>query len=203
MNLTLSAKNIINKLIGVIHHTRNIQNEINGMKLIGGRNLILDSHHSLRVEGAKQGESNLLHFQKINQDVDLSEVRHLTLSSYIQFNDLARNGHQWWRVGVEARLFYTDGTSGWASAWVYAPATGARGAHGKRHYFTFDVPAGKTLRSISYASIGIQYVSSTSAIVVADPKIEIGRVATDWSPAPEDFYNRINAMEEKLNKLID
>lgn len=203
MNLTLSVLNIINKLIGVLHHTRNMQNEINQLRSIGGRNLILDSKKELRVEGLKQSENNLLHFNQINQDVDLSDVRHLTLSSYIQFSDLSRSGHQWWRVGVEARLFYTDNTSGWASAWIYAPATGSRGAHGKRHYFTFDVPSGKTLRSISYASIGIQYVSSTGPIVVADPKIEIGRVATDWSPAPEDFYNRINAMEEKLNKLSD
>lgn len=34
-------------------------------------------------------------------------------------------------------------------------------------------------------------------------KLELGNIATDWTPAPEDFYNEINVVKSRLGRLSD
>lgn len=69
------------------------------------------------------------------------------------------------------------------------------GGDGSYRYFKYTSDAGKTLLKIKgiYWNTGITYI--------ANIKLEKGNNPTDWTPAPEDMYNKIKALEDRIAAL--
>ena len=151
---------------------------------IGGRNLLLNSSNA-KLEVWNNRATNREDYEKflnVSNAVDWAKVEHLTLSCDISFENVQKAGPRWWRVGMEVHVIYTDGTESWPSAFEIAP----KGAVNVRKVFVFNVPSGKTINRIGSVSLKVQNITSSGWIKVWAPKLEIGNIATDWTPAPED-----------------
>lgn len=151
---------------------------------VGGRNLLLNSANA-KVEVWNNRATNREDYEKflnVSKTVDWAKVEHLTLSCDISFDNVQKAGPRWWRVGMEVHVIYTDGTESWPSAFEIAP----KGAVNVRKVFVFNVPSGKTINRIGSVSLKVQNITSSGWIKVWAPKLEIGNIATDWTPAPED-----------------
>lgn len=151
---------------------------------IGGRNLLLNSADA-KVEVWNNRATNREDYEKflnVSKTVDWAKVEHLTLSCDISFDNVQKAGPRWWRVGMEVHVIYTDGTESWPSAFEIAP----KGAVNVRKVFVFNIPSNKTISRLGSVSLKVQNITSSGWIKVGMPKLEIGNVATDWTPAPED-----------------
>lgn len=145
---------------------------------IGGRNLILGS----QISRTTHGTTNLT----ISQNIDFGNVTHLVLSCDVRFANAVRattQGAKWFRIGAEIRLVWTDGTSGWYGAWRSNVTNGT--SFDGRVEHKIATPTGKTLRAIDSVKIQIWDITGEN-MLVKNPKLELGTIATDWTPAPED-----------------
>lgn len=146
---------------------------------IGGRNLILGS----QVSRTTHGTTNLA----ISQNIDFGTVTHLVLSCDVRFANAVRattQGAKWFRIGAEIRLVWTDGTSNWYGAWRSNVTNGT--SFDGRVEHKIATPTGKTLRAINSVKIQIWDITGEN-MLVKNPKLELGTIATDWTPAPEDM----------------
>ncbi len=150
---------------------------------VGGRNLILNSKQTLTVPagGASNQENQQIRMSVAN--IDWTTVKQLTLSVDVKHaDDLVRAGNRWWRIALELAVPHTDGTTSYPKTMITAPvATAFNG----RIAYVWDIP--KEIRTVNYAVIFVQNINSSHDIIIANPKLEIGTIATDWTPAPEDL----------------
>ena len=149
---------------------------------VGGRNLILNSKRRLTVEagGADGVETRKISFD-IAPGLDYSTIDTLTLSVYVKHGAITRSGRRWHRLGLEICVEYEDGSLVYPAVWVFAPR---EGGVAKRLKNTWRSP--KPIKRIRWIHIAAQNVGSTDEIVLENPKLEVGSIATDWTPAPED-----------------
>lgn len=172
------------------------QTKVDALK-IGGRNLILNSKQTLTVPagGASNQENQQIRMGVAN--IDWTTVKQLTLSVDVKHaDDLVRAGTRWWRIGLELDVSHTDGAISYPKAIITAPvATAFNG----RIAYVWNIP--KEIRTVRYAVILVQNINSSHEIVIANPKLELGNVATDWTPAPEDADSAINAVSSKVDSV--
>ena len=102
----------------------------------------------------------------------------LTLSVYLNAKGIVRGGRN--RVGLSMFLYYMDNTFTWVECWL----TNHQGDYSGRLKSTIQL-LDKPIKSISSCSFKVEVGGGTC--VATNPKLEIGNVATDWSPAPEDL----------------
>ena len=102
----------------------------------------------------------------------------LTLSVYLNAKGIVRGGRN--RVGLSMFLYYMDNTFTWVECWL----TNHQGDYSGRLKSTIQL-LDKPIKSISNCSFKVEVGGGTC--VATNPKLEIGNVATDWSPAPEDL----------------
>lgn len=116
MNLTAAVTTIIDKLIGAIGLQKqqatqitNLNNKVNGLK-IGGRNLVLNSKQTLRTLDASNNETQVIKFN-ITKDIDFTTIDEIVLSCLIKYNDIAKAGSRWYRIGCEAKIILDNNTT--------------------------------------------------------------------------------------------
>ena len=102
----------------------------------------------------------------------------LTLSFNLNAKGIIRGGRN--RVGLSMFLYYTDNTYTWIECWL----SNHQGDYSGRLKSTIQL-LDKPIKSISNCSFKVEVGGGTC--VATNPKLEIGNVATDWSPAPEDL----------------
>lgn len=102
----------------------------------------------------------------------------LTLSFSLNAKGIIRGGRN--RVGLSMFLYYTDNTYTWIECWL----SNHQGDYSGRLKSTIQL-LDKPIKSISNCSFKVEVGGGTC--VATNPKLEIGNVATDWSPAPEDL----------------
>ena len=102
----------------------------------------------------------------------------LTLSFSLNAKGIIRGGRN--RVGLSMFLYYTDNTYTWIECWL----SNHQGDYSGRLKSTIQL-LDKPIKSISNCSFKVEVGGGTC--VATHPKLEIGNVATDWSPAPEDL----------------
>lgn len=181
--------------------------KLNGLQdnVSSGTNIVLGSKTALRFASTNtpgdSGENNVKTLKISTSLPDLSLVRSIVLSADVEINatgDYTRHGTSLWRCGVEVPLTFTDETTESPSYWVVLDEAGAtfKGPDtkafekGKRRVsFVYAIPEGKTLKSIGECKLGVQNITvgGEGFIEVRNPKIEFGKVVTNWSAAPEDF----------------
>ena len=181
--------------------------KLNGLQdnVSSGTNIVLGSKTALRFASTNtpgdSGDNNVKTLKISTSLPDLSLVRSIVLSADVEINatgDYTRHGTSLWRCGVEVPLTFTDETTESPSYWVTLDEAGAtfKGPDikafekGKRRVsIVYSIPEGKTLKSIGECKLGVQNITvgGEGFIEVRNPKIEFGKVATNWSAAPEDF----------------
>ena len=102
----------------------------------------------------------------------------LTLSLYLNAKGIVRGGRN--RVGLSMFLYYMDNSYAWVECWL----SNHQGDYSGRLKSTIQL-LDKPIKSISNCSFKVEVGGGTC--VATNPKLEIGNVATDWSPAPEDL----------------
>ena len=133
---------------------------------IGGRNYLLRSMNS----GS---------FWAISPDAKENwRGKKLTLSLYLNAKGIVRGGRN--RVGLSMFLYYMDNSYTWIECWL----SNHQGDYSGRLKSTIQL-LDKPIKSISNCSFKVEVGGGTC--VATNPKLEIGNVATDWSPAPEDL----------------
>ena len=188
-----SVKESITKLNG-------LQNDVSS-----GTNIVLGSKTALRFTSAgtpgDSGDNNVKTLKISTSLPALSLVRSIALSADVEINatgDYTRHGTSLWRCGLEVPLTFTDETTVSPSYWMVLDEAGAtfKGPDtkafekGKRRVsMVYAIPEGKTLKSIGECKLGVQNITvgGEGFIEISNPKIEFGKVATNWSAAPEDF----------------
>ena len=100
------------------------------------------------------------------------------------------------RLGVEFVILNKDGSKRFIASWKY-PAIGDS-FHG-RISTTLDFSNNEFIDYVNNQlcnGIYVQGLTGTN-ISVSNPKLEIGNVATDWSPAPEDTLSNDSQLVHK------
>ena len=144
-----------------------LSSAINNINLdVGARNYLLRSSES----GSSWGVSSAA---KENW-----RGKKLTLSVYLNAKGIVRGGRN--RVGLSMFLYYMDNTFTWVECWL----SNHQGDYSGRLKSTIQL-LDKPIKSISNCSFKVEVGGGTC--VATNPKLEIGNVATDWSPAPEDL----------------
>lgn len=151
---------------------------------IGGRNYILYSDVALTGDGKKE----LIGISKdfINQNLG----KQITIS-------IRYNAENWMgtRFGFEFVVNYGDGTREYYGDWVYDSANG--NASESR---TILLPTNKgEVKSVEFSALHVQGTSK-GTVTVYKPKIELGNIATDWTPSLENIENKIASAKDILNK---
>ncbi|MDD6910233.1 phage tail protein [Actinobacillus minor] len=167
---------------------------------VGGRNLLIGSNAFIdgQSEFYLKNTWETKHFS-ISPSVDYSLIRQLTLSAYIEIENFKRVeiAGAGTRIGFEIKLTYTDNTFQYANVWKTTGNTTQGINFTGRLSHTFNVPAGKTIKQIASSFIQVKAASFDRALVKL-PKLEIGNIATDWTPAPEDIESSVNAVSADL-----
>lgn len=160
---------------------------------VGGRNLLLGTRQALSGTGEKLYQNQRYDF---TPNVDVSTLTTITLSCDIAIKGVTenatQNGH--FRIGVELQLFYADGSSSWLS--VYR--TDKSDFTGR---ISKTITLVKPLRELTYNKVQVRSVGNAEQYYVGGAKLEIGNVATDWTPAPEDADSAINAISSKVDSV--
>ena len=102
----------------------------------------------------------------------------LTLSVYLNAKGIVRGGRN--RIGLSMFLYYMDNSYTWVECWL----SNHQGDYSGRLKSTIQL-LDKPIKSISNCSFKVEVGGGTC--VATNPKLEIGNVATDWNPAPEDL----------------
>lgn len=133
---------------------------------VGGRNYLLRSSGTATVWNVSPDAKENWRGKK------------LTLSVYLNAKGIVRGGRN--RVGLSMFLYYMDNSYTWVECWL----SNHQGDYSGRLKSTIQL-LDKPIKSISNCSFKVELGGGTC--VATNPKLEIGNVATDWSPAPEDL----------------
>lgn len=113
-------------------------------------------------------------------------------------NALSTNTSGSKRLGCELTVTYSDDTKGYFGAWQ-SLTDKALNLNKKRINNTYTIP-NKDIKSVSTCGLYIQGLTS-GTVKIGKPKYQISDKSSDWTPAPEDIDNAINAVDGKLTTL--
>ncbi|HHF5226457.1 TPA: hypothetical protein ACPO75_001826, partial [Haemophilus influenzae] len=108
----------------------------------------------------------------------------------------AGSGIRHFRAGAEVQLFYADGTNGWLSAYCNDVAD----FNGR---ISKTLTLSKPLSKLTYNKVQVRNIAE-GEYKVDGIKLEVGNVATDWTPAPEDLDQSelINAKFVDIRQVV-
>ena len=171
---------------------------------IGGRNYILNSKRTL----SGSGSSNVQDTEWVYTSIPVSAFSNKTFTISVQVdydNITAVTGFG--RIGVELtnNSVLPDGSSKTAYVGAWRKPVVGESFHG-RVYATLDMSE-VTFKNVytenQWANgLYIQGITGTN-ISVSNPKLEMGNVATDWTPAPEDIQSDIVTANTAIKKNAD
>lgn len=203
---TVWQNNAISRINGVESNIANIQRsvttatqsisevnqhlnaKIDGIS-VGGRNLLLGTAIGLSGNGAKNYQNKTYN---VTSNIDVSTLKTITLSCSVLTKGIkAGNGEYHFRAGAEVQLFYADGTNGWLSAYCNDVAD----FNGR---ISKTLTLSKPLSKLTYNKVQVRNIAE-GEYKVDGIKLEVGNVATDWTPAPEDVDSAIGDLSADLN----
>ena len=150
---------------------------------VGGRNYIVGSN--VMINTAYNNSMRLS-----NELITALNTNNLiTVSVYIEYSKLTGLGKG--RLGYEAVIVYTDNTTQYIHAWKPVTAADLGGSYKGRFSLTHELQKGKIIQRIVSSGLFIQ--CNAEGVKLGQPKLEIGNIPTDWSPAPEDLRVSNNA----------
>lgn len=158
---------------------------------IGGRNLILDSDRTLTVSANEASRTNELYSLSFDPiDYFWTSLHVLTLSFDVDSDGFTLNNNSF--VGLELKVTFLDNSVGFISATLTEYLKG-------RFYKTIT-PA-KTFKAVNHIKLIVKNIQTNQPIKLSKPKLELGNVATAWTPAYEDVISKSNAKLEEFKQV--
>lgn len=157
---------------------------------IGGRNLLLKSHVGRNTLGTTT--------YAISPNVELSTIRELVLSVDVDVENFVATAGKYPRIGAEVQVFYNEAGTDYSWFGVWLTATSTPQTTKQRIFGKFIIPDGKTIAKLTYNKTQINSARFDRA-EVKNVKLEVGNVATGWSPAPDDFDTRITGADNRTS----
>lgn len=154
---------------------------------VGGRNYFLKSAYTLSASGSGNDW-----YTNFDSSVPISKLSNnvITLSAQFDYDNITSPSGKRMGFEISAIKILPDGTRQdiYFNIWVY-PELGSS-FHGRK-YSTYSLDNTSIVGASSSSPtqwIGGLYIQGVAGdgVSVSNPKIEIGNVATDWTPAPED-----------------
>lgn len=180
-NHCLSAKEVKEISQGLVLHYK-----LDGFSGGSGENLALDTTNKIVTATASGTDVNKNIALDYGWQSNWSKIRGktITISCDIELvNAVNTTGVSFYRVGIEPALKYADNTTGYYGIWVTLNSTPQTSS--KRYTKTITLPD-KDLDSILQNGAYIQHLTNGSA-TIKNIKVELGDIATPWSPSPLDF----------------
>ena len=163
---------------------------------IGGRNLLANSDIvETRTKDATDTKSYTLYVVD-GYDLDTLINKELTASVYMY-----SPGERDWslvesvgtrnRFGVQASIGWENDSGETTSTYLATELLSQAVTEGKRIHHTFKVEPPDGYTHIQFCAVAIQIYARPASTndatwVLSRPQLEIGNMATDWTPAPED-----------------
>ena len=160
---------------------------------VGGRNLILRS--GMQIAENKSTDKSY----SLSVDTSFFRNKKIVISLDIEADSAyGSNG----RVGTELSVTYADGTTEYYGCWLALDSNGNApiSIHKRisRSYHILD----KEISVIGERCIYIQRLTK-GKVTASKPKLELGNIATDWTPAPEDVDADINSVNNAASVAQD
>ncbi|ULJ64169.1 phage tail protein [Wielerella bovis] len=187
-SITTLQKSVATQNSAMTTLQQNLTAKVDGLR-VGGRNYLLQSKSSY-----SSYNSGVLQVFSCNNDALVAQKpKTLTISVYVEIvNNPTTAARVNNRLGLSTRIVYGDGSTQWFEIWNTQQNFSGRISK------TITLPSNKTFAGINYASIQHRLKDAQSA-TVSNPKLEIGTVATDWTPAPEDLENAAQTVQANLD----
>ena len=144
---------------------------------VGGRNYVLKSDAYITGNSYK--------------DFDFSALQELRGKKITVSVEIDLNAAKGSRVGFEPSVEYADGSVQYLGVWQGITHSTTM----KTRISATHIIQDKEIKTYQQRGMYIQGVSSGIA-KIGRPKLEIGNKATDWTPAPEDINNAIDAVKQ-------
>lgn len=149
---------------------------------VGGRNYIYNSN--VTISSGSHSFENYL-----SKNANKFRGKTVTLSVDVELlNGVEQNNN---RIGFEASINYNDGTTQYLRCWHHVKD----GKSVKKRISNSYTINDKEITGL-FAGIHVQLDGEVTS--VGKPKLELGNIPTDWTPAPEDIEARLKALEEKV-----
>ena len=160
---------------------------------VGGRNLILRS--DMQIAENKSTDKPY----SFSVDTSFFRNKKIVISLDIEADsDYGSTG----RVGTELSVNYADGTKAYYGCWLALDSNGnAPISTHKRISSSYHI-LDKEISSIGERCVYIQRLTK-GKVTASKPKLELGNIATDWTPAPEDVDADINSVNNAASVAQD
>ena len=161
---------------------------------IGGRNLALGT-------ASKSLAQNGDVFFDISKNVDMTTLTAFTISCEVEIvNGKTTSSTQYGRLGCEGQIIFEDGSTLWAGNWRGLGTDLSANPDNFRGKITKTYLLSKRVKEIKTFYINIRNASGKT-LRVWNAKFELGNIATDWSPAPEDAANAVGEVSAKIDSV--
>lgn len=158
---------------------------------IGGRNLILDSDRTLTVSANEASRTNELYSLSFDPiEYFWTSLHVLTLSFDVDSDGFTLNNNSF--VGLELKVTFLDNSVGFISATLTE--------YFKGRFYKTITPA-KTFKAVNHIKLIVKNIQTNQPIKLSKPKLELGNVATAWTPAYEDVISKSNAKLEEFKQV--
>lgn len=186
------ATNALGQANTAIGNALTALNKVNDMS-IGGRNYLLNSNQYLTGAGKRQK-----HVADISGDT-LQKLRgkQVTISVDVDYTTARHETGQECRIGTEFAVTYASGTRQYLGAWKKTTAGESFSGRISQTISFKDEPIISTS-----AEVWVYAQDNFDSSSVGRPKLEIGNVATDWSPAPEDVQQQFTDINGELSQKV-
>ncbi|MCQ8260942.1 phage tail protein [Streptococcus suis] len=153
---------------------------------IGGRNYILKSQAEISSAGRWSNKTF-----KLSSDLlsNLSKIKTVTISCDVEGRNVTEFNNRK-RYGLACSVEINGVVNYW-EVWQ------AEDTSKKRISQTFTVPEGKTITKFYSPTLWIQ---ADGNVKVSNPKIEFGRIPTDYTLAPEDLADEISLVKTTITQ---
>ena len=149
---------------------------------VGGRNYVLNSNDI---------HNSLVKSYPISKDFikNIHKGDSIVVSLFISFTKLVSLGING-RIGAEFQIYYVDNTFDYVWSWVdFSSYDIGKGYNGRFSFVNHHIKPNKEILRVS-DNIGLHVQCEVEGLSIGMPKIEIGNIPTDWTPAPEDILEQ-------------
>ncbi|SMB87332.1 Phage-related protein, tail component, partial [Pasteurella testudinis DSM 23072] len=158
---------------------------------VGGRNYFLNTAN---ISRNTIGRSSINISPDFLEAINREKVLTLSVDAEVVGGVLATTGYT--RIITEIRVHYEDGTSQYRAATIGRDLA----LNYKGRLSVTSTIQDKVVTNVDAGMIQIAIASATK-LYIGKAKLEVGNVATDWTPAPEDLDSAVVETNAKLTAL--
>lgn len=192
-SLSTKIANVEAKADQVTTRVESVEAEVEGLE-IGGRNFLLNTTtEPLTLDNPNSFDTVRINGITVSPNFfESAKGKEVTISIEARSTGYEKGTSPW--IGVECVYYENDGTTRYLT--VQLRSTLDTDGEWRRYSRTVSLPLDiSSMRN----SVTMLIRNIKGFVQIKQPKLEIGTVATDWSPAPEDTQEEINGLKGRVN----